>query len=204
MPVPKSSPGTKKQPKAAPARRPRPAKAASTALPKRPSPKARPATKAKATPEAQAPAPAPREAALIPKLALVIDDEPANRDFLERLIQQAQYQTRGAATGAEAQTILDSLPGSPCLIIIDSELPDTKGLQLLKKFRQAHPQSKLIMATMLDERTLIDDAFASGCDVFMVKPHGFMELFKRIQQLDQNPGALDQLIFDSLGVRARK
>ena len=46
-------------------------------------------------------------------------------------------------------------------------------------------------------------AFAEGCDVFLVKPHGFMELFKRVKETP--PGTVDaheRLIIDQYGPRA--
>jgi hypothetical protein len=55
---------------------------------------------------------------------------------------------------------------------------------------------------MHDDLALIREAFESGCNVFLVKPHGFMELFKRLSRLDDDPEALDNLVIDRMGVRA--
>jgi len=59
--------------------------------------------------------------------ALVIDDEPANRDFLERLLQTASFKVSGAATGAEGLRIAKTFP-SLALALVDQELPDASGL----------------------------------------------------------------------------
>ncbi len=139
-----------------------------------------------------------------PPLAIIVDDEPANRDFLERLIQQAKYTTRGAASGKETREIADGLNAAPALMLIDSELPDVKGVDLIHEFRERYPQVKLVMATMLDDREIIRKAFANGCDVFLVKPHGFMELFKRLQRLATDPTCLSGLIIDIYGAREFK
>ncbi len=136
-----------------------------------------------------------------PPIAVVVDDEPANRDFLERLIQQAKYQTRGASSGVEAREIMEKLEYPPAVVLIDSELPDVKGVDLIAEFRQKYPTTKLVMATMLDDREVIHKAFDNGCDVFLVKPHGFMELFKRLQRLTTDANALNRLIIDIYGTR---
>jgi DNA-binding NarL/FixJ family response regulator len=73
------------------------------------------------------------------------------------------------------------------------------GVDLLAKLRQRYPQARLVMATMLDERPLMARAFDNGCDVFLVKPHGFMELFRRLQSGDENN--LSGLIIDQYGPR---
>lgn len=135
------------------------------------------------------------------KIAIIVDDEPANRDFLVRLVAQAQYQTHGAGSGQEAMSIIQSLSEAPLVIIVDSELPDLDGLSLVKNLRLQFPQTKIIMATMHDNLSLIHQAFEGGCDAFIVKPHGFMELFKRLQQLPSDASVLERLIFDKYGVR---
>jgi DNA-binding NarL/FixJ family response regulator len=81
-------------------------------------------------------------------------------------------------------------------------LPDCGGIELLKEFRKDYPESLIVMATMHDDLALIREAFESGCNVFLVKPHGFMELFKRLSRLDDDPEALDNLVIDRMGVRA--
>lgn len=137
-----------------------------------------------------------------PPIAVIIDDEPANRDFLVRLIHQAHYDTRGAASGKEAITVIESLERTPAVIIVDSELPDIPGLDLITRFRSACPTSKIVMATMLDDHSIIKQAFENGCDAFLVKPNGFMELFNRLQRLESDPSCLSQIIIDRYGTRA--
>lgn len=133
--------------------------------------------------------------------ALVVDDEPANRDFLVRLLEQARLRVRGAATGAEALAIAADMEDIR-LIVIDNKLPDMDGVELLRRLRARYPQAVIVMATMLDERPIMTQAFESGCNVFLVKPHGFMELFERLKQIDVlSPGTLSGLVIDQYGPR---
>lgn len=131
--------------------------------------------------------------------ALVIDDEPANRDFLMRLLEQAKLKVRGASTAAEALQIIKEFKNLT-LIVIDNKLPDMDGVELLCQLRPQYPNARLIMATMLDERALMAKAFDNGCDVFLVKPHGFMELFRRLQ-LPSSDENLKRLVIDQYGPR---
>lgn len=134
-------------------------------------------------------------------IALVIDDEPANRDFLVRLLQQAKLDVRGAGTAADAMAVSEELVKIG-LIAVDNRLPDMDGIELMRKLREKHPEARMVMATMLDERALISSAFESGCDVFLVKPHGFMDLYKRIQAImGGEADTLHSLIIDQHGPR---
>lgn len=135
--------------------------------------------------------------------AVVVDDEPANRDFVERLLQTAGFKVSGASTGSEALAAAKAVP-TLALALVDQELPDASGLSIIKKLRADNPEALLVMATMHDHRSLIDEAFAAGVDVFLVKPHGFMELYRRLQEVDANTTLLRQLIIDQYGPRPYK
>src|SRR5258708_9563688 len=132
--------------------------------------------------------------------ALVIDDEPANRDFLERLLQTASFKVTGAATGGDGLKAARSMPAL-ALALVDQQLPDATGLEIIAKLRAANPEAFLVMATMHDDRNLIDQAFEIGIDVFLVKPHGFMELYRRLQEVDSDTTLLRQLVIDQYGPR---
>jgi DNA-binding response OmpR family regulator len=113
------------------------------------------------------------------KIALVIDDTPANRDFLERLMMMAGFKIVGASSGKAALEQADALE-TLTIALIDMELPDANGLQLTTDLRKRFPDAYLVVATMHDERALMQSVLEKGGNCFLVKPHGFMELFKRL------------------------
>ena len=113
------------------------------------------------------------------KVALIVDDTEANRTFFERLLKQAGFTNLSAASG---QAALERVQPYQLLTLalLDMQLPDMSGLELTIRLRHLYPDACLIMATMHDDRSLMQSAISKGCDVFLVKPHGFMELFKRL------------------------
>lgn len=136
------------------------------------------------------------------KTALIVEDTDANRIFFERLLQQAGFDVIGASSGMEALRKLDESQ-SLALALIDMEIPGLSGLEMTTRIRQKFPDTCVVVATMHDERSLMQSAFAKGCDVFLVKPHGFMELFKRVTtegtaRLHENR----PLVIDQYGPRA--
>jgi CheY-like chemotaxis protein len=113
------------------------------------------------------------------KTALIVEDTAANRIFFERLLQQAGFEVVSVESGKEALHKASEYP-SIALALIDMEIPDINGLELTYRLRMIFPDICIVVATMHDERSLMQSAFDKGCDVFLVKPHGFMELFKRL------------------------
>lgn len=119
---------------------------------------------------------------MLDKVALIVEDTEANRIFFERLVTQAGFTVKGATTGSEALGVAAGVDNL-ALALIDMEMPDISGLDLTHRLRQQFPNICLVVATMHDEYSLIESAFVHGCDVFLVKPHGFIELFKRLTTL---------------------
>ncbi|MCB9453775.1 MAG: response regulator [Anaerolineaceae bacterium] len=120
------------------------------------------------------------------RVALVVDDAPANREFLERLLGQAQFTIRSAANGQAALAVIADLDELP-LALVDMKLPDMRGVQLTVELRRRFPCCYIVIATMYDDRTTIEEAFASGCNIYLVKPYGFMELFQRLMKGEIQP-----------------
>ncbi len=135
------------------------------------------------------------------KPALVVDDNAANRDFLERLMISAGFNVTSASTGKEALAYAESQP-ELLLALIDMELPDMNGIQLTAALRACHPKAYLVVATMHDEYSIIEGVMRKGANVFLVKPHGFMELYRRLTTTDfkalHEQGAM---VIDQYGVR---
>jgi CheY-like chemotaxis protein len=113
------------------------------------------------------------------KKALILEDTAANRMFFERLLMQAGFEVTGAEKGKEALEKVQAMDELH-LAILDMEIPDITGLEMTHRLRQMFPNACIVVATMHDERSLMQSAFNKGCDVFLVKPHGFMDLFKRL------------------------
>ncbi len=132
--------------------------------------------------------------------ALVIEDEPANQDFLVRLITLAGFEVQGASTGEEALRIARETP-QLTLVATDIQLPDISGLDLIAQLRDLLPEALLLVASMWDEPAMIARAFDSGCDVFLVKPHGFMDLYQRLKGLPDSRPQLCHVLIDQYGCR---
>ncbi|MGB1286024.1 MAG: response regulator [Aggregatilineales bacterium] len=135
------------------------------------------------------------------KNALIVDDTAANRMVFERLISQANFDVLSAATGRDALAISETLE-QLSLAIIDMQMPDSSGLEIVKRLRMQFPSACLVMATMHDERSLMESSFKRGCDVFLVKPHGLMELYKQLMAIG-TAGLHEKrpLVFDTYGMR---
>jgi CheY-like chemotaxis protein len=135
------------------------------------------------------------------KTALIVDDTDANRLFFERLLLQAGFIVKSASNGTDAHQIITSSEQFD-LAILDIEMGGMNGLELTKRIRTSHDETCIVVATMHDERSIMESAFAKGCDIFLVKPHGFIELFKRLTTLaNSNLRHGTPIVIDQYGLR---
>lgn len=67
------------------------------------------------------------------------------------------------------------------LLILDLNLPDIYGLDLLKQIKKEHPYIPVIVATARNEDSLIVDALELGADDYLKKPINYNELIARIK-----------------------
>jgi len=102
---------------------------------------------------------------------LVIDSHEAEALAAARGLMQAGFDIRGAATRSEIATALAKAP-LPDLIIIDVEMRDAVGLDVLGKLHE-HPEfnsTPIIVVTARAERDDILAALAYGASGYLNKP----------------------------------
>jgi two-component system LytT family response regulator len=98
---------------------------------------------------------------------LIVDDEPAARVGLKRLCERApDMRVVGeAGTGAKALEAVESL--RPDLMLLDADLPDMSGFDVLRALRRRH-QRRTILVTSNEQDA--PGAFAAGALDFLMKP----------------------------------
>jgi two-component system, cell cycle sensor histidine kinase and response regulator CckA len=75
--------------------------------------------------------------------ALIIDDEPAVRAFVERVLHEAGYETMTAPDGLAARDlVLHS--GPPDIVVTDESMPGMSGHEFSSWIRQRHPGVKVL------------------------------------------------------------
>lgn len=116
-----------------------------------------------------------------PARVLVVDDQSAVRDSLERAMRLEGYAVSTAVDGRQA---LDQLAEQSFdLILLDVAMPQVDGLEACRRLRAAGDHSPVLMLTARDA---ISDRVAgldAGADDYLVKPFALAELRARVRAL---------------------
>jgi DNA-binding NtrC family response regulator len=106
----------------------------------------------------------------MPKLVLIVDDDPAQRRILEETIRQLGFETKCAHGGEQALQILSGQDrGAIALVLLDLVMPGMDGMEVLKRVA-AGPSPPIIVQTAHGSIDAAIMAMRAGAVDFVVKP----------------------------------
>lgn len=108
---------------------------------------------------------------------LVVDHDPHILSHVRRILEQHHYEVLTAASGqAGLKTFLDELPE---LALVDLELPDTSGLELLAQMKAKRHYIPVMVIASASETAAVA-SLRQGADDYISKPISPEELLERV------------------------
>jgi len=111
-------------------------------------------------------------------VALVIDDEVQIRRLLRVVLESAEYQVHEAETAAQGLT--DAATRRPDVVLLDLGLPDSDGVNVLRRLREWSQVPVIILSVRDDEEGKVA-ALDAGADDYVTKPFSSAELLARLR-----------------------
>ncbi len=109
---------------------------------------------------------------------LVVDDEEAVRNLLQRILEGASYQVTTAANGREA--LYKVSLGEIELVLLDIKMPEMSGLEVLSKLSADSPDTCAIMVTSVAETETAIDAMKLGAYDYILKPFDRDDVLQKV------------------------
>ena len=106
---------------------------------------------------------------------LVVEDEMINRQILGMLIEE-EYEALFAETGAQAMEALESQPEALSLVLLDLNLPDMKGMDILRRIRADERTIMLPVIVMTADAEAEVECLRLGAIDFIPKPYPKQEV----------------------------
>jgi DNA-binding NtrC family response regulator len=111
---------------------------------------------------------------------LIIDDERPILLTLEALLQRHGYQVEAAPTASLGLKLLKTKP--PALVLLDLQLPDADGLQMLDQIKADHAGPQVIILTAHDSLNNAIESIKRGAYHFISKPYAPEELLSLVDK----------------------
>jgi DNA-binding NtrC family response regulator len=99
---------------------------------------------------------------------LLVDDESHIRSIVSDILQEKQYEILEAGDGKEAINIVKKL--SPDLVLLDYNLPDMLGIEVLETIKEINQGTIVIMLTAYGDLKKAVEAMKSGAYDYLTKP----------------------------------
>jgi DNA-binding NtrC family response regulator len=152
-----------------------------------------------------------------PAKVLVVDDEDLIRWSLRAQLEEGGYSVAEAADGRSA---LEQVSKGVDLVLLDFKLPDTDGLELLRRIREAHPDTVVILMTAHSTVQSAVEAIKGGAFHYVIKPFEVDEMtalveralettrlrreVRELRALQSEPFSLERIIGESPSMREVK
>src|SRR5258708_5574817 len=111
---------------------------------------------------------------------LIIDDERPVLMTVEALLKRHGYHVDAAATGSQGLKLLKS--NSPSLVLLDLQLPDAHGLEMLDRIKTELPKAQVIILTAHDSLHNAIESIKRGAYHFISKPYASEELLSLVEK----------------------
>jgi PAS domain S-box-containing protein len=113
------------------------------------------------------------------KTALVVDDSPANRALMERILTAFGCTVLLAASGEEALVVSEN---TPCdVVFMDIQLPGISGIEAMRRMRERGARGPLVALTAYAMKGDAERFLAEGFDGFIAKPVRIAEVISYLE-----------------------
>jgi DNA-binding response OmpR family regulator len=112
---------------------------------------------------------------------LIIDDEPALRQTLTRILQQAGFEVTAAEAGEQGLAFLKTTDFD--LIYLDIRMPGLAGLDVLQLIHADHPALPVILFTAQPDLSSAVEALRRGATDYLLKPLKPETIIERTQTI---------------------
>ncbi|HET8657993.1 MAG TPA: response regulator transcription factor [Micromonosporaceae bacterium] len=99
---------------------------------------------------------------------MVVDDHPMWRDAVARDLSETGYEVV-AAVGEGAQAVRVAKATRPDVVVLDLQLPDLSGVEVIRGLLAAHPPVRVLMLSASGEQQDVLDAVKAGASGYLLK-----------------------------------
>ena len=115
---------------------------------------------------------------------LVIDDDPAMRGTMRRILEREGYDVREAGDGAEGLRVFQADPAD--VVVTDLIMPDKEGIETIMELREQWPDVRILAVSgggVVGADGQLADAEALGADASLGKPFTVEQLREAVAAL---------------------
>jgi DNA-binding NarL/FixJ family response regulator len=112
---------------------------------------------------------------------MVVDDHPMWRNAVARDLSETGYEVV-AAVGEGAQAVRVAKAARPDVVVLDLQLPDLSGVDVIRGLLAAYPPARVLMLSASGEHQDVLDAVKAGASGYLLKSAGREEFLDAVRR----------------------
>gem|GEM_PF-1438176 len=124
------------------------------------------------------------------KQILIADKSPSLRALIKNILSGTEYKIAAEAEDG-IETIFYYKNILPDLVIMDIDMPDLDGIQVIKSIHRINPRANIIVCSALRGKNKVLEAVQAGVKDFIIKPfheERFLSTVEKVFGADREPG----------------
>jgi len=115
------------------------------------------------------------------EIILIVDDEESIIEVASEVLDRQGYHILASAYGSEAIAMYEKTTPPIDLVILDVNLPDMSGEDVLDRLHDINPHVKVILSSGYNLSEKANALTEKGVRQFLQKPFRMMELIKKVR-----------------------
>ncbi|WP_437966886.1 response regulator transcription factor [Sorangium sp. So ce260] len=133
----------------------------------------------------------------------MIDDHPVVREGFARALSDEPDMVVVGQAGTAADALRETASCKPDVVLVDLNIPDRDGIELLGALRAQLPQAKLLVLSGYDDEFRVAEALRAGAQGYLVKTSKLEEVIEGIRRIATGGAPLSSSIAGAV-VRAMR
>jgi two-component system, NarL family, response regulator DevR len=136
--------------------------------------------------------PAPQSDRTGPITVMIVDDHEVVRRGIAEVVERTEGMTVVAEAGSVADGVRRAALVHPQILLVDLQLPDGTGIDLLKRTRETLPDARAIVLTSFDDDDALAEALEAGAAAYLLKSVRGAEITDVIRAVASGRTLLDE------------
>ena len=102
---------------------------------------------------------------MLPKI-FIVEDNPMVGEMIKQSLLEDNYEV---SLFEDGKSILAAMDVKPDIVVLDYQLPDISGLEILKKIQEQYPNTIAIIYSGQDDVNVVVEAYNNGAKNYIVK-----------------------------------
>lgn len=135
---------------------------------------------------------APKPERTGPITVMIVDDHEVVRRGIAEVVERAEGMTVIAEAGSVADGVRRAALVQPQILLVDLQLPDGTGIDLITAVRKLHPEARAIVLTSFDDDDALTAALEAGASAYLLKSVRGAEITEVVRAVAAGRTLLDE------------